>query len=55
MVKSKIVLLLKNKEWKLVFILCKFFAYGASLKGEHCEFSHDWKDLPHNVNLLISA
>ncbi|XWS77426.1 hypothetical protein CRYUN_Cryun01aG0260700 [Craigia yunnanensis] len=30
-------------------ILCKFFAYGACLKGEHCEFSHDWKDPPNNI------
>ena len=29
--------------------LCKFFAHGACLKGEHCEFSHDWKDPPNNV------
>ncbi|VVB06739.1 unnamed protein product [Arabis nemorensis] len=30
-------------------ILCKFFAHGACLKGEHCEFSHDWKDPTNNV------
>ncbi|KAK6240227.1 hypothetical protein QUC31_005696, partial [Theobroma cacao] len=30
-------------------VLCKFFAHGACLKGEHCEFSHDWKDPPNNV------
>ncbi|KAK4591860.1 hypothetical protein RGQ29_016353 [Quercus rubra] len=30
-------------------VLCKFFAHGACLKGEHCEFSHDWKDPPHNI------
>ncbi|XP_050284849.1 putative RING-type E3 ubiquitin transferase C3H69 isoform X2 [Quercus robur] len=30
-------------------VLCKFFARGACLKGEHCEFSHDWKDPPHNI------
>ncbi|XWS32542.1 hypothetical protein CRYUN_Cryun23aG0167000 [Craigia yunnanensis] len=30
-------------------ILCKFFAHGACLKGEHCEFSHDWKDPPNNI------
>lgn len=29
--------------------LCKFFAHGACLKGEYCEFSHDWKDPPNNV------
>ncbi|KAH9774465.1 putative RING-type E3 ubiquitin transferase C3H69 [Citrus sinensis] len=29
-------------------VLCKFFAHGACLKGEHCEFSHDWKDPPNN-------
>ncbi|KAL3348508.1 hypothetical protein AABB24_021929 [Solanum stoloniferum] len=30
-------------------ILCKFFVNGACLKGEYCEFSHDWKDPPNNV------
>nr|XP_016472469.1 PREDICTED: zinc finger CCCH domain-containing protein 69-like [Nicotiana tabacum] len=30
-------------------VLCKFFAHGACLKGEHCEFSHDWKTSPNNV------
>ncbi|CAL5380453.1 putative RING-type E3 ubiquitin transferase C3H69 isoform X1 [Camellia sinensis] len=30
-------------------VLCKFFAHGACLKGEHCEFSHDWKDPSNNV------
>ncbi|VFR02359.1 unnamed protein product [Cuscuta campestris] len=30
-------------------VLCKFFAHGACLKGEHCEFSHDWKAPPNNV------
>ncbi|KAI3739986.1 hypothetical protein L2E82_30401 [Cichorium intybus] len=30
-------------------VLCKFFAHGACLKGEHCEFSHDWKDPANNV------
>ncbi|KAF8396127.1 hypothetical protein HHK36_017739 [Tetracentron sinense] len=25
-------------------VLCKFYANGACLKGEQCEFSHDWKD-----------
>ncbi|KAI4333150.1 hypothetical protein L6164_017991 [Bauhinia variegata] len=30
-------------------VLCKFFAHGACLKGEHCEFSHDWKDPPNNI------
>ncbi|ESQ28873.1 hypothetical protein EUTSA_v10023829mg [Eutrema salsugineum] len=30
-------------------ILCKFFAHGACLKGENCEFSHDWKDPSNNV------
>ncbi|KAJ7982199.1 zinc finger CCCH domain-containing protein 69 [Quillaja saponaria] len=30
-------------------ILCKFFAHGACLKGEHCEFSHDWKDPQNNI------
>ncbi|EPS60306.1 hypothetical protein M569_14498 [Genlisea aurea] len=27
---------------------CKFFARGACLKGEHCDFSHDFKPLPIN-------
>ncbi|KAM5552282.1 hypothetical protein ABKV19_026915 [Rosa sericea] len=30
-------------------VLCKFFAHGACLKGEHCEFSHDWKDPSNNI------
>ncbi|KAJ4828011.1 hypothetical protein Tsubulata_006202 [Turnera subulata] len=30
-------------------VLCKFFAHGACFKGEHCEFSHDWKDPPNNI------
>ncbi|XP_068643514.1 E3 ubiquitin-protein ligase makorin-like [Aristolochia californica] len=30
-------------------VLCKFFAHGACLKGEHCEFSHDWKDQANNI------
>ncbi|XP_008808204.1 E3 ubiquitin-protein ligase makorin isoform X2 [Phoenix dactylifera] len=30
-------------------ILCKYFAHGACLKGEYCEFSHDWKDQSDNV------
>ncbi|VVA33967.1 PREDICTED: E3 ubiquitin-ligase [Prunus dulcis] len=30
-------------------VLCKFFAHGACLKGEHCEFSHDWKATPNNI------
>ncbi|CAH9085549.1 unnamed protein product [Cuscuta epithymum] len=30
-------------------VLCKFFAHGACLKGEHCEFSHDWKAPPNNI------
>ena len=30
-------------------ILCKFFAHGACLKGDNCEFSHDWKDPSNNV------
>ncbi|CAN1787625.1 Putative RING-type E3 ubiquitin transferase C3H69 [Linum perenne] len=30
-------------------VLCKFFAHGACLKGEHCEYSHDWKDPSSNV------
>ncbi|KAF8403841.1 hypothetical protein HHK36_011947 [Tetracentron sinense] len=30
-------------------VLCKFFAHGACLKGENCEFSHDWKDQSNNI------
>ncbi|OVA07008.1 zinc finger protein [Macleaya cordata] len=30
-------------------VLCKFFAHGACLKGDHCEFSHDWKDQSNNI------
>ncbi|GAB4832601.1 hypothetical protein Ancab_006620 [Ancistrocladus abbreviatus] len=30
-------------------VLCKFFAHGACLKGEHCEFAHDWKAPPNNI------
>ncbi|XP_051146870.1 E3 ubiquitin-protein ligase makorin-like isoform X2 [Andrographis paniculata] len=30
-------------------VLCKFFAHGACLKGELCEFSHDWKALKNNI------
>ncbi|GMH04417.1 hypothetical protein Nepgr_006256 [Nepenthes gracilis] len=30
-------------------ILCKFFLHGACLKGEHCEFAHDWKAPPNNI------
>ncbi|KZV18924.1 zinc finger CCCH domain-containing protein 69 [Dorcoceras hygrometricum] len=30
-------------------VQCKFFAHGACLKGEHCEFSHDWKAAPNNI------
>ncbi|GAB2216652.1 hypothetical protein Droror1_Dr00024429 [Drosera rotundifolia] len=29
--------------------LCKFFTHGACLKGEHCEYAHDWKAPPNNV------
>ncbi|KAL6575517.1 hypothetical protein OROHE_000894 [Orobanche hederae] len=29
-------------------VQCKFFAHGACIKGEHCEFSHDWK-APQNT------
>ena len=36
-------------------VLCKFFAHGACLKGEHCEFSHDWKDPPNNVGDTSSS
>ncbi|GER37903.1 E3 ubiquitin-protein ligase makorin [Striga asiatica] len=30
-------------------VLCKFFPHGACLKGEHCEYSHDWKPPPNNI------
>ncbi|XP_019159345.1 PREDICTED: zinc finger CCCH domain-containing protein 69-like isoform X2 [Ipomoea nil] len=30
-------------------VLCKFFARRTCLKGEHCEFSHDWHDPPNNI------
>ncbi|KAL8109699.1 hypothetical protein AgCh_025699 [Apium graveolens] len=30
-------------------VLCKFYSHGACLKGENCEFSHDWKDPANNV------
>ncbi|CAI0548553.1 unnamed protein product [Linum tenue] len=30
-------------------MLCKFFAHGACLKGEHCEYSHGWKDPSSNI------
>ncbi|CAL9157603.1 E3 ubiquitin-protein ligase makorin-like isoform X1 [Musa acuminata AAA Group] len=30
-------------------ILCKYFARGTCLKGEYCEFSHDWRDQSNNV------
>ncbi|XP_074343802.1 putative RING-type E3 ubiquitin transferase C3H69 [Apium graveolens] len=30
-------------------VLCKFFSHGACLKGESCEFSHDWKDPANNA------
>ncbi|PKA64374.1 E3 ubiquitin-protein ligase makorin [Apostasia shenzhenica] len=30
-------------------VLCKYFLHGACLKGEYCEFSHDWKDQTNNV------
>ena len=36
-------------------VLCKFFAHGACLKGEHCEFSHDWKDPANNVKYSLLA
>ncbi|XP_048139731.1 putative RING-type E3 ubiquitin transferase C3H69 isoform X2 [Rhodamnia argentea] len=30
-------------------VLCKFFAHGACLKGEHCEYSHDWTAPSNNI------
>ena len=32
-------------------VLCKYFSHGACLKGEYCEFSHDWSAPPSNVNI----
>ncbi|WOL19475.1 hypothetical protein Cni_G28273 [Canna indica] len=29
--------------------LCKFFMHGACLKGDYCEFSHDWRDQANNI------
>ncbi|XP_050944248.1 E3 ubiquitin-protein ligase makorin isoform X2 [Cucumis melo] len=36
-------------------VLCKYFAHGACLKGEYCEFSHDWTAPPSNVNISHSS
>lgn len=36
-------------------VQCKFFAHGACLKGEHCEFSHDWNAPPNNVTFCQPA
>ncbi|KAM7266357.1 hypothetical protein ACFE04_004254 [Oxalis oulophora] len=30
-------------------VRCKFFANGLCLKGDHCDYSHDWKAPPNNV------
>ncbi|KAI4383906.1 hypothetical protein MLD38_009695 [Melastoma candidum] len=30
-------------------VLCKFFAHGACLKGDHCDYLHDWTATPNNV------
>ncbi|KAK4787721.1 hypothetical protein SAY86_011554 [Trapa natans] len=30
-------------------VLCKYFAHGACLKGEYCEFSHDWSSPSNNI------
>lgn len=30
-------------------VLCKFFAHGACLKGDHCEFCHDWNAPANNI------
>ncbi|KAK4794298.1 hypothetical protein SAY86_012292 [Trapa natans] len=30
-------------------VLCKYFAHGACLKGEYCEFSHDWGAPSNNI------
>ncbi|EPS74008.1 hypothetical protein M569_00745, partial [Genlisea aurea] len=29
--------------------LCKFFAHGACLKGETCEYAHNWNAPPNNM------
>ncbi|KMT18842.1 hypothetical protein BVRB_2g029470 [Beta vulgaris subsp. vulgaris] len=29
--------------------LCKFFKHGACLKGDHCEYAHDWNAPANNV------
>lgn len=29
--------------------VCKFYARGACLKGEQCDFSHDTEDTPVDV------
>ncbi|KAL3719176.1 hypothetical protein ACJRO7_004175 [Eucalyptus globulus] len=34
-------------------VLCKFFAHGACLKGEHCEYSHDWTAPQNNVHFCL--
>ncbi|XP_057524034.1 E3 ubiquitin-protein ligase makorin [Amaranthus tricolor] len=30
-------------------VLCKFFKHGACLKGEHCEYAHDWNAPANNI------
>ncbi|CAM6097259.1 unnamed protein product [Calypogeia fissa] len=30
-------------------VLCKYFMHGACLKGDNCEFSHDWSDPASNI------
>ncbi|XP_027163676.1 putative RING-type E3 ubiquitin transferase C3H69 isoform X1 [Coffea eugenioides] len=30
-------------------VQCKFFAHGACLKGDHCEFLHDWNAPQNNI------
>lgn len=38
-----------SRDHPSIRVLCKFFAQGACLKGEHCEFSHDWNDQANNI------
>lgn len=30
-------------------LICKFFKHGACLKGEHCEYAHDWNAPANNI------
>ncbi|KAG6500566.1 hypothetical protein ZIOFF_040414 [Zingiber officinale] len=33
---------------EVIRTLCKFYMHGACLKGDHCDFSHDWQDQANN-------